>query len=145
MQAKELKSTLFIVAEHGYSLACDKTEGIHVGIWWQNGHTLVAFAQPLGAIKQASTMIDSELCHADAWDVARRTLGVPADLDYFAIPRGRVLWSIGCETGIVYHGNATKPNVLRTLAKLFGLPSWEARLDDHYLIGSTLDAYLDHE
>jgi hypothetical protein len=39
------------------------------------------------------------------------------------------------------YGNATQVGVLRKLAKIFGLPKWEARLDDHYLTGEALETF----
>ena len=31
------------------------------------------------------------------------------------------------------------------LAKLFGLPRWEAHLDEHYLVGDALDSCMNKE
>lgn len=140
-----LKSTLF-VSRNGdwYEVDPSKTE-IHVGIWWHHGQKLIGFVQPVKAVQEPRTLIDSDLTHADAWDFARRRLSCPSDVEYFAIPRGRILWHSERETGILYHGNATQAGVLSVLAKLFGLPRWEALLDEHYLTGDAFDACMSQE
>lgn len=136
---------MFVTTDDGYSEVGQNNKEIHVGIWWHSGRQLVGFAQPIVAIQEPRTLIDSDLSHADAWDMARRQLSCPCDVEYFAIPRGRILWHAAREMGILYHGNATQTGVLSMLAKLFGLPRWEARLDEHYLTGNASDACFSQE
>ena len=144
-RSTSLKSTLFVATDNEwYAVDQSKTE-IYVGIWWHHEQKLIGFAQPITAIQEPRTLIDSDLTHADAWDFARRQLSCPSDVEYFAIPRGRILWHSERETGILYHGNATQAGVLSVLAKLFGLPRWEAHLDEHYLTGDALDASMSQE
>ena len=143
--SKSRKSTLFVITDDGFCDVSQNKTNIHVGIWWHNGQQLVGFAQPIVAVQEPRTLIDSDLSHADVWDMARRRLSCPSDVEYFTIPRGRVLWHTDREMGILYHGNATQAGVLSLVAKLFGLPRWEARIDEHYLIGDALDACMNQE
>ncbi len=144
-RAHKRKSTLFIITDGRWCEVNQTKMEIHVGIWWHNGQQLIGFAQPVAAIQVPRPLIDSDLTHADAWDTARRKLSCPSDVEYFAIPRGRILWHADREMGILYHGNATQPRVLNMLAKLFRLPRWEAHLDEHYLVGDALDACMNKE
>lgn len=120
---------------------CKKTHGFHVGIWWHDDKRLVAFRQPVTDIKTTEHLVDSDLSHDSAWETARRELHCPATVEYFQIPRGRILWDTVHRAGIVYHGNSTPEVVFKELARLYGLPRWEARLDEHYLTGEALEEF----
>ena len=88
-RSTSLKSILFVATDNEwYAVDQSKTE-IYVGIWWHHEQKLIGFAQPITAIQEPRTLIDSDLTHADAWDFARRQLSCPSDVEYFAIPRGR--------------------------------------------------------
>ncbi len=139
------KATLFVTTDDEWYEADQSKTEIHVGIWWHLGQKLIGFAQPISAFRKPKGLIDSDLSHADAWDMARRQLSCPSDVEYFAIPRGRILWHAHREMGVLYHGNATPTGVLSMVAKLFGLPRWEANSDEHYLVGDALDACMNQE
>ena len=115
--------------------------GFHVGIWWHDDERLVAFLQSIAEIKAVGHLIDSDLSHDAVWETARHELTDHEDAEYFEIPRGRIVWDTVHCSGILYHGNATPTEVFEELAKLFRLPRWEARLDEHYLTGEALEAF----
>lgn len=119
--------------------------GFHVGIWWYDDQRLVAFRQAVTEIETTGHLVDSDLAHDSAWETARLELHCHVTVEYFQIPRGRILWDTVHRAGIVYHGNSTPEVVFNELARLYGLPRWEARLDEHYLTGKALDDYFTHE
>ena len=118
-----------------------KTYGFHVGIWWHDDQRLVAFRQKVTEIETTGHLVDSDLTHDSAWETARRELHCPATVEYFQIPRGRLLWDTVHQAGILYHGNSTPEVVFKELARLYGLPRWEARLGEHYLTGEALEEF----
>ena len=122
---------------------CDTTKviGFHVGIWWHSHQRLVAFLQSIAEIEAKTHLVDSDLSHDSAWEIARRELHCPTTAEYFEIPRGRILWDTVRRAGILYHGNSTPEVVFQELARLYGLPRWEARLDEHYLMGEALEQF----
>lgn len=122
-----------------------KTSSFHAGIWWHNDKQLVAFRQPVSDIEATWHLIDSDLSHDSVWDIARRELHCPPTAEYFQIPRGRILWDTVHRAGIVYHGNSTPEVIVKELARFYGLPRWEARLDEHYLTGEALKDYFTFE
>jgi hypothetical protein len=144
-RSESWRFTLFTTTDDWYRLRDQDNTELYVGIWWHHRRQLVGFGQPVATIQEPRTLIDSNLTHADAWDMARRELSCPSEAEYFSIPRGRILWHAERELGIFYHGNATQKGVLGRLAKLFGLPRWEAHMDVHYLTGQTLDDYFNQE
>ena len=144
-RAQKRKSTLFVITDGGWCEVDQTQMEIHVGIWWHHGQQLIGFAQPISTFQKPTGLIDSDLSHADVWEMAHGQLSCPKDIEYFLIPRGRILWHRNREMGILYHGNATQPRVLSMLAKLFGLPRWEAHLDEHYLVGDALDSCMNKE
>ena len=115
--------------------------GFHVGIWWHDAERLVAFLQSIAEIKAVGHLIDSGLSHDAVWETARHELTDHEDAEYFEIPRGRIVWDTVHCSGILYHGNATPTDVLEDLARLFRLPRWETRLDEHYLTGEALETF----
>ncbi len=115
--------------------------GFYVGIWWHDDERLVAFLQSISEIKVVGHLIDSELSHDSVWEKARHELTGHENAEYFDIPRGRIVWDTVHCSGILYHGNATPTEVFKELARLFRLPRWEARLDEHYLTGEALETF----
>ena len=115
--------------------------GFHVGIWWHDDERLVAFLQSISEIKAVGHLIDSDLSHDSVWETARHELTGHENAEYFDIPRGRIVWDTVHCSGILYHGNATPNEVFEELARLFRLPRWEARLDEHYLTGEALEEF----
>lgn len=118
-----------------------KAYGFHVGIWWHNDQRMVAFRQMVAQIETTGHLVDSDMTHDSAWETARCEMHYPATVEYFQIPRGRILWDTVHRAGIVYHGNSTPEVVFNELARLYGLSRWEARLDEHYLTGEALEEF----
>ncbi len=118
-----------------------KALSFHVGIWWHDNERLVAFRQSVAEIKTTGHLVDSDLSHDSVWETARQELHCSAALEYFQIPRGRILWDAFHRAGILYHGNSTPQMVFEELARFYGLPRWEARLDEHYLTGEALEEF----
>ncbi len=119
----------------------DKAFGFHVGIWWHDTERLVAFLQPITEIKAAGHLIDSDLSHDVCWETARQEFHRHVTGEYFDLPRGRIVWDTLHAAELFYHGNATPREVFEELARLYGLPRWEARLDEHYLTGDALEEF----
>lgn len=116
--------------------------GIHVGIWWHNSERLVVFLQPVAEIKAARQLVDSDLSHDACWETARQEFHCRGTVEYFDLPRGRIVWDTVRASGLLYHGNATPQEVFDVLVRLYGLPNWEARLDEHYLTGDALEEFF---
>ena len=139
---KSWPSVLFLYDEQKLTrITRIQAPGFHVGIWWHDDERLVAFLQSISEIKPVGQLIDSDLSHDSAWETARHELSCREESEYFDIPRGRIVWDTVHCSGILYHGNATAADVLQELAKLFRLPRWEARLDEHYLTGEALETF----
>ncbi|WLD13542.1 hypothetical protein [Planctellipticum variicoloris] len=115
--------------------------GFHVGVWWQDDERVVAFLQSIAEIKATGYLIDSDLSHDSAWETARRELSCAEATEFFDVPRGRILWDTAHQAGIIYHGNSTPAEVFDDLARLYRLPRWQARLDEHYLTGEALEEF----
>lgn len=114
-----------------------------VGIWWDNGTTLVALTHSPDENSHGNDGIDSNLNHADEWDHVAPRFGLSARAEYFSIPRGRVLINRPTGAGLIYHGAATTENRLRVIAAEFRLDAWNGKLDDHYQMGHAADALFD--
>ena len=140
-QSEKWQTTLFVSDLQGHHRILDHVTEIHVGIWWHNETQIVGFAQPAESIQEPSQLCDSNLAHADIWDVARKHLSCSDAAEYFSVPRGRILWHRVHHQGIVYHGNASQTGVIKKLARVFGLPKWKAQMDVHYLTGDALEEY----
>lgn len=141
-QRKSWRSVLFLYDEQTFK----RTEHapaicFHVGIWWHDDELLVVFLQSISEIKAVGHFIDADLSHDSAWETARHELACRKEAEYFDIPRGRIVWDTVHCSGILYHGNATQNDVFEELARLFRLPRWEARLDEHYLTGEDLEEF----
>lgn len=143
---KSWPSIVFLYEDQGYRPSKPtRRTGVNVGLWWHTEERLVAFVQPIKVITTSGNLIDTDLSHDGAWDVARQVLSCPSKTEYFDIPRGRIIWDARLLCGIIYHGNATPGTVFSRLARLFRLPRWEARLDVHYLTGDALEAFYSLE
>lgn len=114
-----------------------------VGIWWDDSTTLVAFAHPITENTSGDELVDSNLSHDREWPLVCHRLGRPPQSEYFEIPRGRVIFNRRTLQGIIYHGNATPQERLKTIAAAFHLADWISCPDDHYAIGVDADAVLD--
>lgn len=122
-------------------IECPPDLGLHVGIWWHDAQRLFAFLQSIAQIKEPGNLIDSELSHDSCWDIVRKDFSCRNETEYYEIPRGRIVWDTIHRSRIVYHGNSTSEDHLEELARIFRLPRWVPRLDDHYLTGESLEAY----
>jgi len=114
-----------------------------IGIWWDNGMTLVALTHSPDENSGGQDWIDSNLNHADEWKYIAPQFGLSARSEYFSIPRGRVLLNRLTGTGLIYHGAATHADRLPVIAAEFRLNNWTAKIDDHYQMGRDVDALFD--
>lgn len=120
--------------------------GPRVGIWWDNGKTIVVRAHPCTEnATRTRALVDSNLSHADEWHVVAKRLGRTTDDEYFSVPRGRVLLDVKSMTGIIFHGPATTHPRLALIARRFGLQTWKAELDTHYFTGPDADQLFEEE
>ena len=147
MPRKEsLQTSLFRQEKCGTTKITDTFgTGFVVGIWWHDQKQLVAFVQPITDVHEPGNLIDSNLTHDSTWILARNELQCSPETEYFEIARGRIMWDLTHQSGVVYHGNSTPPEVLADLARIYRLPRWQLRLDEHYLTGDALEAYYEIE
>ena len=110
-----------------------------IGIWWESRDRIVAILQQPNDASGESSLLDSDFSHADEWPSIAHYFDETPEVEYFVIPRGRVLFDRDQGIGILYHGNATEKNRLREIAARFKLDVWEARTDEHYLMGDAID------
>jgi len=110
---------------------------------------LIAILEQPGMDGLKATLVDSALNHVDEW---RRVINVvhtwnagDAEVEYFAAPRGRCLMNSTTGAGLIYHGNRTRRPMLVQIARQFGFRKFEAREDDHYLMGLAADQLFDDE
>jgi len=116
-----------------------------IGIWWDNQDRIVAILQQLNDASGGTSLLDSDFSHADEWPRIAHHFGETPEVEYFVIPRGRVLFDQDQGIGILYHGNATGENRLREIAARFGLAVWKAQMDEHYLMGDAIDDLFGQE
>ena len=103
-----------------------------IGIWWDDGTTLVALSHPRTENASGNTLIDSDFNHVDEWPRIAGQFGVDSGEDYFRIPRGRVIFDAENEISLLYHGGATGRDRLELIAKTFQLDAHVCRRDEHY-------------
>lgn len=116
-----------------------------IGIWWADRNRIVAILQRPNRATDRTSLLDSDFSHADEWPGIAHHFGKTPDVDYFVIPRGRILFDRDQGIGILYHGNFTEGNRLQEIATLFGFAVWKAQLDDHYLMGDSVDDLFSQE
>lgn len=114
-----------------------------IGIWWDDGTSLVALTHSPSENSSGQAWIDSNLNHAEEWKSVAPQFGLSAQSEYFSLPRGRVLFNRLTGTGLIYHGAATHADRLPVIAAEFRLKNWTARIDDHYQMGRDADALFD--
>ncbi len=111
-----------------------------IGIWWDDGKTIVSFKQSTGKPERITGLCDSDYNHADFWATAAALFKRRTNDDYFGIPRGRVLWNPRKKLAINYHGNATDRSRLELIAVEFGLVQWIAVADLHNSMNGHADS-----
>jgi hypothetical protein len=116
-----------------------------IGIWWDNGLQTVAITHPVDQNSTGRMLVDSNHSHSESWPEVCRRLGHSPDVEYFMVPRGRVLFHSATGRGLIYHGQATTPERLAAVARVFHLTSWSSQLDDHYATGDDLDQIFNVE
>jgi hypothetical protein len=121
------------------AMAASNTKTPQIGIWWDDGRQVVPFTQPLGEVEPTEKICDSDLAHAEMWPEAAKYFGRTADDEYFSVPRGRVVWLVTSKKARIIHGNATRPDRLKAIAKAFNFGKWEAQSDDHYAMGDRVE------
>src|SRR4051794_1847439 len=63
-----------------------------VGIFWVVGGEVVAFTEPLGHVGPVNGVRDSDLGHDALWPMVQRRHPRLRCLEYWQVPRGRVLY-----------------------------------------------------
>lgn len=136
-------TTVFLVEQQVFrKVGVAPPLGFYVGIWWHDTKRIVTFLQSITEFQeQIGHLLDSDLSHDSVWDMARNELSCSLESEYFDIPRGRILWHTVHAAGVVYHGNSTPAAVFKELARIYRLPRWELRLDEHYLTGEALEDF----
>ncbi len=118
----------------------------HVGIWWDNGKTIVVCSHPYTEnVTRSRTLLDSNLAHVEQWPSVAKQLGQRATDEYFTVPRGRVVMDLNSMTGIILHGNATTRRRLEMIARRFRLRNWRSEFDHHYLTGEAADRLFEED
>lgn len=140
-QPKDSAHTLLLLAEQSQRqpIRPDDVQQPHVGIWWHSGLQAAVILQPVSALPESMLLVDSTLAHYQEWPLVARHFGLPRTADAYVLPRGRTLYDRRQKQGLIYHGNGTNRRILRKLARLFGVARWQAKLDEHYLIGEAAD------
>ena len=65
----------------------------HIGIFWLFGDRVVGLTEsPDLGEEGLPGLVDSSYTHAQSWDGVRATCGIPSDLEYDDLARGRVQW-----------------------------------------------------
>jgi hypothetical protein len=116
-----------------------------IGIWWDDGKNIASFMHWPEKPDLETGLCDSDYSHNDLWPDAACQFGIGSDVEYFSVPRGRVLWDAKKRQSIIYHGNATAIDRLKIIAKEFGLLKWISKRDTHYAIGGEADELFEDE
>ena len=118
-----------------------------VGIWWDDGSTIVALAHAqIGNVTRGRNRVDSNLAHVDEWPRVAKKLGRTIADEYFCVPRGRVLFDVKSRRGIILHGPATSVERLKLIAQRFNLgKGWRTETDCHYFTGDDANRLFDEE
>jgi len=111
-----------------------------VGIWWHSSEQLLLILQSTKGLTANEGVIDSDLWHSEEWGMALPILKADPAQEYFAVPRGRVVYDEEGKRGVIYHGNETLDPQLKIIARACGYRDWTAVLDNHYLMGAAADA-----
>lgn len=113
----------------------DAGHGPLIGIWWDDGQTLVVLSHCWTKNAHGSELIDSNLEHWRSWErgVAAR-FGKLSTSEYFEIPRGRVMYRPSTQETVILHGSVTTADRLKVIAHAYHASSWIACRDDHYEI-----------
>jgi hypothetical protein len=107
----------------------------NVGVFWVWNGEVLASPVSLGAADQNRGFVDSPENHVDVWPRFQKQHSDLFDLEYFAIPRGRVVYNEATRRFTVYLDNALmKPGIQDELRIVFGLSEsiTDYERDDHY-------------
>jgi hypothetical protein len=116
-----------------------------IGIWWDDGTTLVALAHSCQDCASVANMLSSNLEHVVEWGKVASAFGRTEKDEYASVPRGRVVFDVRNNQGLIYHGAATSPSRLALIAKRFRLRRWKAIRDAHYAFGPEIDEVFEEE
>jgi len=116
-----------------------------IGIWWDDGTTLVAITHSPESNSSNGELIDSELNHFEEWERISDKFELSSTDEYFEVPRGRVLLNRRTGEAVIYHGNFTDESRLRVIAARFKLAAWTAQRNEHYDMGPDVDALFDDD
>ena len=113
-----------------------------IGIWWDNGTRLAVFVETPDPAKAVHGICDSDFAHDACWREAARQLSLSTDIEYFDVPRGRVMWHVKNAKSFILHGNGTSRDRLELIAAAFQLSNWDAETDTHYMIADVADDFF---
>jgi hypothetical protein len=111
-----------------------------IGIWWDDGRTIVALAHSPKEKSSRGGLIDSELSHLEQWPNVAARFALTSQDDYYDVPRGRVLLHRRTGEGLICHGNSTSQTRLRKIAAFFQLTTWTALRKTLYDMSPDTDA-----
>jgi hypothetical protein len=107
-----------------------------LGIYWLVGTEVVAFSQPMNEVPSAAGFRDANVGHADLWPRVVARHPELRGLDYFVVPRGRVLY---VEDGEIFRlfmpsREAKKKRLIERVIATFALPVAQVQVcqDRHY-------------
>jgi hypothetical protein len=114
----------------------DAGGGARVGIFWLHGRRLVVFTEDAASVRPVAGVRDSRFGHDEEWPRVQAMHPELAGLEYFDIPRGRVLHrpAEGVFDVFLPSRLLRDRRVVAAIARAFGLPTGSIRLrtDEHY-------------
>ncbi len=113
-----------------------------IGIWWDHEGQLAVFTEEPNSSKAVHGICDSDFAHDDCWLEAAKQLAISPGVEYFDVPRGRVMWHVKNSRSVILHGNGTSLDRLKSIAIAFQLSNWIAEADLHYMVGDAADDFF---
>jgi len=113
------------------------TTGPSLGIFWVYHRRILAFKVPMDSVSAVGKMRDADYAHADSWaDVVKKHREL-ASKEYWAIPRGRVIFRATEEMFVIFASTSivTDPGLISKIFQSFRLPSHDrvrVMTDRHY-------------
>jgi hypothetical protein len=107
-----------------------------IGIFWVHHRKIIAFGELVDTVTEIGGYKDSDLAHADMWtDVVKRH-GKLAGKEYWAIPRGRVVFRAREKLFVIFASSSviTDDRLTANIMEAFHLPPLQCRFfsDPHY-------------
>jgi hypothetical protein len=111
--------------------------GSLVGIFGMYRRRIINFAVPVDSVAAIGGPKDADLAHADSWAAVIKTRAALAGQEYWAIPRGRIIFRVTDGKFVIFASTSvvTDLKLLGTIARRFRLPQFasvQAFSDRHY-------------